>query len=154
MCLDAESSSGHDQYGDRGPKMNRRSRRGFAMWLLVGWVAFWLTTMVQAACAVDAVPKPLSSNSAAQRYASTVTPGLLDRQCDLAASGHDLTAPPVISTAAVATIADRFDSVTPVRVASEVYVARPQAYTLNTARFGVAPPSPVPLYLRNQRFLI
>jgi hypothetical protein len=145
--------SAHDQHGDVGPKVTRRRRRSFAAWLLLGWVAFWLTTMAQA-CAVDAMPRPLSSNTAALTHEPAEQAGFPDRQSDPAPCCHDLTAPPDLLTAAVTAIADRFDSVTPVLVAAEAHVVRQQAYALNTARTGVAPLSQVPLYLRNQRFLI
>ena len=142
-----------DQHGELAPKVTRRRRRSFAAWLLLGWLAFWVTMTAQA-CAVGATPRPLSSNTTALTHGPAEQVGFPDLQGDVTPCCHELTAPPDLLTAAVTAIADRFDPVTPVLVAAEARVARQQAYTLNTARTDVAPLSHVPLYLRHQRFLI
>lgn len=135
------------------PGMIRRGGR-WAAWLLSGWAAFWLATAVQA-CGAGATPQPLSGNTAAPASGRTEQPGFPERQGDPAFSCRLLAAPAVVVTAAVAAVAGRFDPVTPAPAAAAVRIAWQPAYAPNRApsRLGLAPLPPVPLYLRNRRFL-
>jgi len=131
-------------------------RRRLGVWLLAGWLAYWFTTAAQACCisfvadpgAGGRAPAIQAGELAAYSSGSPLLPSIPDSDCE-ALSAIGLGAPNA-ATAAV----DRLDPPTTAPLASE----RTRIDNLDHSVLASDPLHPpafgVPLYLRNQRFLI
>lgn len=130
--------------------------RHLGAWLLAGWVAFWLTTVLQPCCSSFAAesgrdsPTPIAhaDDSAVHLVELFPHPELPDAECqDLPVAG-----PGVIN--AVAMVADRLDFVVTAPSVPLLFKSYDDARALLTSNDPHPPPSGAPLYLRTQRFRI
>jgi hypothetical protein len=128
-------------------------RRRLGAWLLLGWAMFWFTT---------AIAQPFCCKSFAggtgnePALAQQLSDHLADHPGDTSQRGPDcpdLAVPNAISPIAAASSADRLDpTVAPPPLDAIKPVDNEPA---RLARYlSIPPPQHVPLYLRNQRFLI
>lgn len=131
-------------------------RRRSGGWMLAGWLAFWLTTVLAPCCRSLAaesgpsgpVPVMQAAEPTAHSSASHAHAALPDFDCqDLTAL--DPGAPPI----AVTTGAERFDLVTAAVGSPELYLSG-SVRALPVSRSWHHPPPGAPLYLRTQRLRI
>lgn len=128
-------------------------RRRLGAWLLLGWAMFWLTTAIaQPFCCISFAVGAGGESVTTQQFSDRLAVHT-DGKSPGGPECPNLAVPDAISPTAAAFAADRLD-----------LVAAPPAAPGTTARtYGpaviaqyllVPPPPHVPLYLRNQRFLI
>jgi hypothetical protein len=131
-------------------------RRRLGAWLLVGWLAYWFTTVAQACCisfaadpgSVGRTPAFHAGELANDSSGSPMLPSLPDLDCDaLSAIGPGATNAP---TAAI----DRIDMPTASPLSSERVRTDDLDRSVLAPDLLHPPAFGVPLYLRNQRFLI
>jgi hypothetical protein len=131
-------------------------RRRLGAWLLAGWVAFWLTTVLQPCCSSFAAesgrdsPTPIAhaDDSAVHLVELLPYPELPDTECqDLTSTGPGV-------TNAVVMVTDRPDFLMTAQSVPLLFKPYDDARALLTSNIPHPPPSGAPLYLRTQRFRI
>ena len=130
-------------------------RRRLGAWLLVGWIAYWFTTVAQACCigfpspgSVGRAPSFQAGELAVHFSEALTLPSLPDNNCD-ALSGIGPGAP----NAATGTV-ERLDLPTVAPLASQQPPIDNHARPVRASHSLHPPSSGVPQYLRNQRLLI
>ena len=131
-------------------------RRRFGAWLLLGWVAFWLTTVLQPCCSRFAAESGSNEPTSVANAADPMTrnaespspPSYPDTDCpDLSAVG------PGISTAS-ATVTDSLDFLMTAPSVPLLLKPYDDARAFLTSNVPHPPQPSTPLYLRTQRFRI
>lgn len=143
----------HQDQGKRNTVRGGDARRRLGAWLLLGWVMFWFTTAIaQPFCCINFTVGAGGKTAAAQQFNNHPVDHADDSSRDRPAC-PDLTLLDAISPTAAASAGDRLD----------LAIALPPADAIEPAGSGpvrlarylsIPPPRHVPLYLRNQRFLI
>ena len=144
----------HQDHGKRNAAPVREvRRRRLGVWLLLGWAMFWLTTAIaQPFCCISYAVGTGGESATAQQLSDH----LANHPDGKSPDGLDcpyLAVPDAISPLAVASAADRLDPVVAPPPAPGT-TARAYGPALLAQYLPVPPPQHVPLYLRNQRFLI
>ena len=133
-----------------------RKRRRLGAWLLVGWLAYWFTTVAQACCvglaadpgSVGRTPAFHASEAAIDASGSPTLPALPDLDCDALSAigpGAAATATPTLG---------HLDPWTMPSLASQRFATDDHIRFLPASDPSHPPASGVPLFLRNKRFLI
>jgi hypothetical protein len=144
----------HQHQGKRNtvPAGETRRRR-LGVWLLFGWAMFWLTTgIAQPYCCISLAVGTGGESVTAHQSSDH----LADHPGGKSPGGPDcsyLAFPDAISPTAAASAVDRLDPVAAPPPVSGM-TARTYGPALLAQYLPVPPPRHVPLYLRNQRFLI
>lgn len=140
--------------GTGSPVRGRRRRLG--RWLLVGWLAYWFTTVAQACCislaidpgSVGRTPAMHAGELATLSSGSPILPSLPDSDCEaVSAIGPGA---PNAATRAI----ERLDLPTVAPLASQHPEIDNRAPPVRASDSLHPPSSGVPQYLRNQRLQI
>jgi hypothetical protein len=130
-------------------------RRRSAKWLVLAWVAFWLTAGVQP-CGISLAAQQQENSTVAQTLGAGDYHAPANHSHDPAPGGTqcpDLAGAGVAPSAATAA-ADRLDSPRPVPSVADALIKRRDGSALNPHDLLPAPPPHALLYVRNQRLLI
>jgi hypothetical protein len=129
-------------------------RRRMGAWLLVGWLAFWLTTAVQPCELVPAAEQ--NPPAAALSTSGSSHPPASEHTHDPAPAGThcpDVSAVDVVTTTAITLQDDNLATPHPAP-GFGVSIAPRNGPSRDVVHGASSLPPPIPLYLRNQRFLI